>query len=302
MKNLIVVLISILLLIGCEKTQDNLQEPSGGMYAITEIGIANHWQISKLSEKNWNFQLFGDTIEFGGFAYGASTTINNRLIVYTGQSVKHTDLDKGELIKEVLVGKVMFGLESPGNGDFIYSMAGSSFNNSYFSRVNVETGEIITLSDIRIESVLSKSPSTLIVNNSSYYIYGKNDGRKIYCFNTNNGTLKNEIPISGSFPLHMIDGLVYNEHDGLIYYLENKEDGMWKLMTLTPENSQLELFLDDIDLHYNINAMLLDDKNQNYLIQNHSSSEDIILTIINLKTKQIDTYQNSYRVIELNKI
>lgn len=302
MKRLTLILISIVFLISCEKDQDSSPETNGGIYAITGIGVANKWRICKLNEVNWDFELIGDTIKLGGFAYGASTKVYNRLIVYTGQSLKHTDLNEGKLMKEVLVGKFMYGLESPGNNNFIYSMTGSSFNNSYFSIVNIENGEITTLSDFRVESVLSKSPSTLIVSSSSYYIYGKNNSRQIFCFDTNNGNLKNEIPISGSFPLHRIDGLEYNKQNGLIYYIENKEDGKWKLMTLNSENNQLDLFLDDIDLLYNINSMVLDSKNQKYLIQNHSSSADTVLTIIDLKTKQINTHPNSSIVIEMNEI
>ena len=302
MRKLLIILTSIALLLGCNKPKEAPPEPSDGIYAITEIGIANHWCMSMLNKELWDFELFGDTIKFGGFAYGASTTENKKLIVYTGQSLKHTDLSKGRLIKEVSVNKVIFGLESSGNDDFIYAMTGSNYNNSYFSKINIETGEITTLSNIQIESELSRCPSTLITDNASYFVYGRDNSRKIYCFSTVNGTLKNEIPISGTFPLHRIDGLEYNEQDGLIYYMENREDGRWRLMTLNPDNSQINLFLDNIDLLYNINTILLDNKNQKYFIQNHSTLENIVITIIDLSTKQIETHINSNRVIELNQI
>jgi len=302
MRKLLIILTSIALLLGCNKPKEAPPEPSEGIYAITEIGISNHWCMSMLSKEHWDFELFGDTIKFGGFAYGASTTKNKKLIVYTGQSLKHTDLAKGRLIKEVSVNKVIFGLESSGNDDFIYAMTGSNYNNSYFSKINIETGEITTLSNVQIESELSRCPSTLITDNASYFVYGRDNSRKIYCFSTVDGTLKNEIPISGTFPLHRIEGLKYNDKDGLIYYLENKEDGDWMLMTLNPENSQIKLFLDDFDLLYNLSAITLDFENQQYLIQNHSTMEDIVITIIDLSTKQIETHINSKRVIELNQV
>ena len=51
-------------------------------------------------------------------------------------------------------------------------------------------------------------------------------------------------------------------NDGLIYYLEIKEDGEWQLMTLNPENSQISLFVNHIELDPYVNTMLLDEKNQ----------------------------------------
>lgn len=306
MKHAVLSLMIVFLFTGCDKKEDKPPDHDSvtGTFAITEIGLAGHWRISKLNESNWDFELFGDTIKFGGFAYGASTTINGNLIAYAGWSLKQVDLEKGILINDVPVEAVMFGLESPDRGGFVFAMTGETFSNCKFSEINIETGEIKKLSQIQINSTLSACPSAYLEteNSSAYFIYGKTDSHKIFCFDATTGTLLNAIPVPGEFPLHRIDGLEYDKNMGLIYYIENKEDGKWKLMTLNPVSYQKELFIDDIELFYNINAIVLDEVNQYYFIQNHSSNIDTVLTVIDLNTKQINIHSNSKRIIELNQL